>query len=228
MRKSKIIISIILLILIIFIILFVRKFLILESLEDKLKQYLSQDNYFIHIYDYQGIGINKLEYYRKGNNSILNVNYENNATVKIYKNNETSKKYLIVNDGVYVEPQLIPIESKDYLIDYFKDLTFWEKCKNALLTPLKLETYNGKQVYRLDGKLFKSILDTFEAKDFFVDKDTGLVVHINSEYYNPSKNQYDEDENIYEFYDFYYTFNKVTDKDIADLDLSGYTILENP
>lgn len=232
MKKGKIVIILLIIILIAFTIMILRNLLIFINLYKKLSHYKNQDNYYIHSIYYQGESTTEFLNYKKDNTNLL-ITYINthefNATIKDYKKNDVITEYIThrTNDNLTKQVRMnSELDMSLKVIDYLDNLTFSEKCKNAILFWIKSEKYNGKEVYRLSSKNFKNILEYNQGvEEFLVDKETGLVIYIDMGV-REKQNQYGEIEYSNDFVEYNYVFEKVTDEDMIEPEISEYEVIE--
>ena len=192
-----------------------RKMIILAHLKNQNnEQYGDFNNFYFINYSYYEDMLNIYEYYKKDNhskivNSLIN---ENGKFQTIYYTDGTKQnRYQIGPDfkEAWLNEDSI-ITTRNMKLTFFDESTDLKgllKC--AFQYRITTDNCNNKECYRIEKSAYNSIE--------YIDKETGLLLRAIS---NPAKNTAGQ------ILDYKYEFNKVTDEDFIEPDLSEYEIVK--
>ena len=201
---------IVLIALVVFSINLTRKVIIIDKYNDAVAEREKLTNYYAKTVNNGG---NTREIFKKDNTKLLKTISPSGEIRIMYLDDEV---FLILNEStrtVYKtensEGQLVPgfsgSDSYFTLHEGRRD-SIWEKIKLALETKITTDEVNSKECYRL---YIKDDLQAYINKEDFV-----AIRTINGDTYQP--------QDVVE-----YSFNTVTDEEVAKPDINGYTIQED-
>lgn len=201
---------IVLIALVVFSINLTRKVIIIDKYNDAVAEREKLTNYYAKTVNNGG---NTREIFKKDNTKLLKTISPSGEIRIMYLDDEV---FLILNEStrtVYKtensEGQLVPgfsgSDSYFTLHEGRRD-SIWEKIKLALETKITTDEVNSKECYRL---YIKDDLQAYINKEDFV-----AIRTINGDTYQP--------QDVVE-----YSFNTVTDEEVAKPDINGYTIEED-
>ena len=201
---------IVLIALVVFSINLTRKVIIIDKYNDAVAEREKLTNYYAKTVNNGG---NTREIFKKDNTKLLKTISPSGEIRIMYLDDEV---FLILNEStrtVYKtensEGQLVPgfsgSDSYFTLHEGRRD-SIWEKIKLAFETKITTDEVNSKECYRL---YIKDDLQAYINKEDFV-----AIRTINGDTYQP--------QDVVE-----YSFNTVTDEEVAKPDINGYTIEED-
>jgi uncharacterized protein YxeA len=230
-KKLKIILAIISVIVIMLLAIIIRNIIILNSLNNKNREYANIQN------DNMKLEINSTsESYKSRNMQLYKKDGISKYVIKTEKEDGT-----ILNDVQLTYPderrnytdkggiKILNIYSgdntnvtEDNILNYADSDNFLEKIKNSIVTKITSEICDGKDCYKLEGKLNSNFLcDENTKKEYvYIDKETGLTVKVIDikENENGEKQEYSAS--------YSYDFGNVTDEDMEEPDATGYEIIK--
>ena len=225
-----IVLCIIVMILVIFLFMTIQKMKIIQDLEAKRSQYSNIQNYYLKQESYAGGPKVDIELWKKDTETfwrITAIYADNHRNItKRYTDGTITNSYYEEQIDDQITKEAVLGEKEEYLI--IDNVTFdplhtensWELFKACSFCSIKIETINGKVCYKISN--FHSSNSSMEAKgdtSIYVDKETGLMVRQMS-----GEVELDTGEKIQTYQDFEYKFNCVTEEDLAEPDITGYTV----
>ena len=221
----KIVGMIVIVILIIFILHFIKNFIIISSIQDKVAKYKESTNVHNIVTMIKEDQEEYSDVYIKGKES-------KTTFIHIDKNGNDHKMVQVIHLDErrnYVETKdskTVKIYKEDYSnsgmqINTYYGMTFDGKIRDSILFIINTEIIDGKEYYVINGKTDSMLYDqnAIEAK-MYIEKDTGLL--------STMVEKVKVNEEIKEYtYTYKYEFDVVKDEDIAGPDLSEYTIQES-
>ena len=230
--KMKILKFILLGIFLMFLFSYVRKAIILVSLNNKFNNYTSSSNYYIKTINFTSVAeiMTTLENYKKDGKYIRKIKslsesskvstteYYNGENLNVYNEIELEKK-----DGEYVLRKTASLNSDKHVIyepiipnviDIRHPIRFIEM---PIFSTISSEKCNGKDCYRI-------VLYSFGDNDgtiYYIEKETGLLLRsigVSSMYAKVDGEKYDM------ITDYQYEFNVVTEEDFIEPDIMEYDI----
>lgn len=217
-RFFKIILLIIVVLLVLFLIHAIRNYVIITSLQNKVKPYTQSTNFHIKSVANEGDGTEiTINMYQKENRQviILERSKDGKVTNKIssYNNGERIDTFYESNESKIVKlnsANSISIE----VVDYLKTDNKWQNFIYGIPTIIKTTNYNGKICYKVNNFLSPYYLLDYDTtkNNLIIEKDTGLCL----------KNETGKiiTERTYEF-------DSVNDDIFAEPDISQYKLQEN-
>lgn len=227
-KKVKIwhiLVLIVAVILIIFMGILGRKIFIINKIKNKAESYRYCDNFYMKHLWYQGDYMTIYDTYHKGKNTLARSESINGDDVSIMTtviSNGSMKNYFERNDEkiAALKPDgglAISVIADDF---YFEKKT--DIIKVAMNAKISSEKVNGKDCYKIIGLVAPGSLNSgYGTNVKYYDKETGLLVRHLAGY-----EIYDGINNFSPVNDYYYEFGTVTDEDIVEPDISGYTIVD--
>lgn len=218
-KTIKIIILLIILILLTFLIITGRKMLIISKLSNNANKNINSTNFHYTLYTFSietGDNVisdcyvlnNKIKIETTWPNqkitqfgNVASDNLENEKSITNCYNEIDGKKYF---RQIPNQSGMVPYNS----VNYFETDNFLDLLKKSVTTSIKNKKLNGKNVYWIKG--LKSNKTFYEANEFFIDTETGLVTLCNTE------------NNIYKEK---YEINTVTEEDFKEPDKTEYEIM---
>lgn len=226
-KKMKTLKSILLIIILIFIMVIGRKTQLLITLSEKANKNINSDNYYARLSQYEGTTIFITETYKKGQKQINiqtyynSQNNEHNSKLIEYLDNNTTKLYTELNNEKIAildgnSAMLPPMKVSESYSNYSK--TIWKLIKNTMFSSINKVKCNGRDCYYF-SRLETDMLGISEVNSgIYIDKETGLPIRTTSATTKTEQGTFDP------IIEFYYEFDKVTDEDIKEPDISQYTI----
>ena len=225
----KIVLIIVGIILLVFLVRTTRNMIILKKIDNAVSKYQNANNVHITSYTYYGDGLNIKESYQKDDKYIVKVNVDSKNHKRMVINYCDGKN---INSYIESDGDKVAILSSNGKISVQPE-TFENYSENSRLLDLllmscrisiKSEVCNGKECYKLSlSNMVASDnedLSKIESSIYF-DKETGLIVREMDGTSGEGKDEFNTVK------DMKYEFDKVTDADIVEPDISGYTIQEN-
>ena len=228
-KKLKILKIVLIGILAIFLLTYIRKMVILISLNNKISSYRTSVNYYIKSVNYCGDSLITIENYKKDDKYIMrlkDVSETNKIITTDYFNGETLNSYTELNIN---EEGQEAISRKGATLNKINDwftpvfpnyieidhpITFLGM---PLLSSITSEECNGKDCYRI---VVYSSLNSTSASIYYIEKDTGLVIRIVG-----SSAILEGEEPPHDIVtDIQYKFDVVNDDDFSEPDISEYEI----
>ncbi len=228
-KKMKVLKSIILIIILIFILIIVGKAYLLITLSKRAEKNINSDNYYVRVSQYEGTTILITETYKKGkkqkniqtfydnqnNENTKLIEYSDNGTTILYT--ELNNEKIAILDGH--SAMLLPMKLSESYSTYSKTIS--KLIKNTIFSSISTVKCNGRDCYYF-SKLETDMLGISEVNSgIYIDKETGLPIRTASATTKSNKGTFDP------IIEFYYEFDKVTDEDIKEPDISQYIIKDN-
>lgn len=229
-NKMKILKFILLIILIVFVIIIGRKAIILKTMQSSIEQYKNKTNFHTTTTTYNGKSITITDVYHKdgkylGSVQIAEVNSKGNKGIISYFDGKTFNTYISNGDNkIAMKGKESGINSKDTVYNLL-EFDGWVFLKNLFTSNITSVKCNDKDCYKIDGIISPDYLyDAISPNStlcIYLEKETGLPVRIENgiAYTN-------ENDKVSSITDYFYEFDKVTDKDLAEPDISEYKIQE--
>lgn len=229
-KKINFLKIIILIIIIIFLTIIGRKALILKTLSEKANKNINSDNYYARLSQYEGTTILITETYKKGQKQMniqtyydsqnkehysKLIEYSDINTTRLYTelNNE---KIAILDENSAILPPMKVSESYSHYSE-----TIWKLIKNTIFSSIHKVKCNGRDCYYF-SRLETDMLGFSEVSSgIYIDKETGLPIRTTAETFKTNQGTFDP------IIEFYYEFDKVTDEDIKEPDITQYKIQNN-
>lgn len=200
----------------IFVIHTVRNMIILRGLETRVAKYVDSKNYYEKIINDTIQTTTVTEYYCKDDKAILNLattiketgevrkltNYFDGEKTNTYIDANGEKIALLNSNGL---PSKIMIVS---IMNFEPDL--WYLIQMSAASFIKIEEYNGKECYSING---------FFIKGMYIEKETGLLIKSNQ---GMMKDENGNESDI--VVEYYYEFDVVKDEDLVEPDVTEYEI----
>lgn len=226
----KIIIVVVLILLLCMItigIILTRKHFMIKGIRDNLAKYKSSNNYYVKMINEDDESKVISEIYKKESNYLEKIEIINgdnvSQTCDIYSIDGEIHKYIIAGDNkLAVMKNNNDNEHSDLFCDIFNISNKWNYIKMLWNIKISNENYNGKECYFINlDKCVKYMDDYFGnfllgenekiedyKLDYYIEKDTGLIVKTSIGPYN----------------EYEYKFDIVTDEDLVEPDISDYDV----
>jgi hypothetical protein len=229
----KIILIIIAVIVVIFLAVVIRNMIILNSLNNKNREYASiqNDNMKLEINSTgESYKVKNTQLYKKDGVSkyIIKTGKEDGTVINdiqlIYpseRRNYTDKGGIKLLNIYSIDTNNETVE-EDNVLNYADSDSLLEKIKNSIVTKITSENYAEKDCYKLEGKLNSNFVSDENTKKVYayVVKETGLT--IKAGYIKVDENGEEKEySSTYE-----YSFGTVTDEDMEEPDATGYEIIK--
>jgi uncharacterized protein YxeA len=229
--KVKIVLIAIVAIIVMFIAIIIRNMVILNSLNNKNREYanIQNDNMkLIESSTSESYKSRNLELYKKDGISkyIIKTEREDGTIVTDIELTYHDERRNYTDKGGIKILNIYSEDSSNVEVDnvfnYAGSDNFVEKLKNSIVTKITSEICEGKDCYKLEGKLNSNfIYDENTQKEYvYIDKETGLTVKV-------VDIKVDENGEKREYSASYsYDFGNVTDEDMEEPDSTGYEIIK--
>ena len=219
-NKMKRLKFILLAIIMVFLIIIGRKAIILKTMQDNVMKYKDQTNFQITITEYRGKSITISDIYHKdgkflGKVQVASINAQEDSKIISYYNGEKYNTYISNgSEKVATLNQEFGINVSDRVINFI-EMDWRTFIKNLFTTHITSIKCNDKECYKIEGV----ISTQYSYDSIYIEKDTGLPVRIESGIAYTNDN-----EKVSSIADYFYEFNKVTDNDLKEPDISEYKI----
>ena len=225
-KKMKTLKSMLLIIVLIFIIVIGRKTLLLTTLSEKANKNINRDNYYARLSQYEGTTILITETYKKGQKQ-KNIqtyydsqNNEHNSKLIEYLDNKTKLYTELNNEKIAIldgnSAMLLPMKVSESYSHY--STTIWKLIKNTVFSSINKAKCNGRDCYYFSSLETDMMGISEVGSGIYIDEETGLPIRTTSA---TTKTEQGISDPIIEFY---YEFDRVTDDDFKEPDISQYTI----
>ena len=207
----RMLIIVIVLIILIVLALFLRKAIIISSLENKAEEYANSNNFYMKKITYTG-DVTTNEYYKKDDKTLMKMQTimdEKVADATMVENNGKMNFFLEVGDKKVAK--LDQDLTYNCEISYLDTENLWELLKISMFSRVDSVMFNGKECYRVindSGIITNEIM-------MYIDKETGLIVR---EVYVVSN------EDVDYISDYEYSFDTVKDEDVVGPNVTEYSI----
>ncbi len=219
--KLKILKTIILIMILIFIGTIGYKFIVIKSMQDKVKQYSDITNFHITKKSYCYDTITTQETFNKDENYIIRIKRVKedgeNREIIITK---SGNNYITSGEAKVASLNSMQIVSSEKVYNYLETESLGEFLYGLLISSkISSVKCNGKDCYKIENFKVSGVLFPEYGMCLYIDKETGLIVRT-------EEGTSDSEGKIYtQVSDYKYEFNTVTDEDLKEPDISEYKIL---
>lgn len=202
---------------------FTRNAIIINNLQNTIKQFSNSTNYYEKSLTYNGLSLSTIEYYTKNNSSLyttsLAIENEKTTFSTYNKNNETQNTYVEKNNQKIAYPNSENITRILPISNYLETKTFGEFISKAFTAQISSAYCNGKECYKISNiKFTETSFSDDNNSTVYIEKSTGLPIRF------ISGREISNNEEVNSITDYYYDFNNVTDEDLKEPDINEYTI----
>ena len=226
-----IVLCIIVMVLVIFSFMTIQKMKIIQDLEVKRSQYSDIQNYYLKQESYTGGPKVDIELWKKDTEvfwRITSIYADNHRNItKRYTDGTITNSYYEEQVDDQITKEAVLGEKGNYLwlgnivFDCLHTENSWKLFRACSFCSIKTETVNGKECYKISNfHPDNSTLIPEGDSSIYIDKKTGLVVRQMT-----GEIELDTGERIQTYQDFEYKFNCVTEKDLVEPDITGYTVI---
>ena len=217
-NRLKILKMILAIILIVFIVFIGSKFIIIKSMQSKIKKYKDITNFHTTINTYKGETLELSNIYYKDGKFLTNIKSLNGKDIRQEMIN-TSEGNLYITSGedkVAVLGGMI-IKTSDTVYNYLETENIAQLIINLLTSNISSVKCNDKDCYKIDNFKSPDILYQEQGLCVYIDKNTGLLVRA-------EMGERVGKDVFTIVIDYSYEFNTVTDDDLKEPNISEYKV----
>jgi len=216
-KKLKVLKILLAVILIVYLVVIVSKFIIIKSMQGKIKDYKGVTNYKTTMTTYRGDTLEKANIYHKDGKYLISVEFINGKDVRKIISTKEGNNYITSNDEKIAILGGMPLGTADKVYNYLETENIGEFIANLFTLNISSVKCNNKDCYKIDNFKSPDILYPEQGLCVYIDKETGLLVRV-------ERGDQFGSEIFTTVIDYSYEFNKVTDTDLKEPDINEYKV----
>lgn len=219
-NKLKILKMILLVIIIALIGIIGYKFIIIKSMQGKIKDYKNISNFQTTIITYRGDTLELSNIYHKDEKYLISIKSVNGKDVREIISTKDGNTYINSNNDKVAILGGMPLEASDKVYNYLETENIGEFIINLFTSHISSVKCNNKDCYKIDNFKSPDVLYPEQGLCIYVDKTTGLLVRV-------EKGEQIGNEIFTTITDYTYEFNTVKDEDLKEPNINEYKVQSN-
>lgn len=219
-NKIKILKTIILAIVLIYVGIIGYKFIVIKSMQDKIKEYSDITNFHITKKSYCYDTVITQETFHKDDNYIVRIrSISENRDNREIISTKNGNNYITSGDTKVAALNSMSLVARDKVYNNLETESVWEFIYglvfNSRVSSVKC---NDKDCYKIDNFKVSGMLYPEYGMCLYIDKETGLIVRVEEGVPDNNGKAYTQVS------DYKYEFNTVIDEDLKEPDISEYKV----